>query len=295
MTTTKNRVKNNSESATGYVKACLVTDQISLTQKLLNHWNYGELKIKERLADLIGDQDCGVYIIDTAVKDMDVWPVPFLTNPDPEYRLWLFLVSNLADTNRLEMLPEKARFYDRDEFKIDDLLDFIKKQLDPESGKRIGEVLYLDNLKSWVIHMENGRTYILKVSYLPEADSSQVASWTLDEDHRSFKVVQKSGNWFDVPWDDVLYHCEPGYAYYKGRHLEKTAPDCAQRIGQKIRQLRIAQGYSIEALARKAGMKRPNLSRLESGKHQPSLETLENIAGALGVTIAEILAKSSPG
>jgi len=39
-------------------------------------------------------------------------------------------------------------------------------------------------------------------------------------------------------------------------------------------------------------MKRPNLSRLESGKHQPSLETMERIAEALGVTVAEILTKS---
>jgi DNA-binding XRE family transcriptional regulator len=140
--------------------------------------------------------------------------------------------------------------------------------------------------------MENGNTYILKVSDLSEADTSKVDRWILESDHRSFQVVQKSGNWFDVPWDDILFHCEPGYEYYKGRILAETEPDTTHRIGGKIKQLRIARNYSIEALARKAGMKRPNLSRLESGKHQPSLETMEHIAEALDVTVAEILAKS---
>ena len=78
----------------------------------------------------------------------------------------------------------------------------------------------------------------------------------------------------------------------KAKIQRKHEQDSAQRIGQKIRQLRIAKGYSIEALAQKAGMKRPNLSRLESGKHQPSLETLEHLAEALDVTVAEILTKS---
>jgi transcriptional regulator with XRE-family HTH domain len=34
----------------------------------------------------------------------------------------------------------------------------------------------------------------------------------------------------------------------------------------------------------------PNLSRLESGKHVPSLETLERVAGALGVRVADLVA-----
>ena len=39
-----------------------------------------------------------------------------------------------------------------------------------------------------------------------------------------------------------------------------------------------------------AGMKRPNLSRLEHGRNQPSLETLERIAESLGMAVAELVA-----
>ena len=37
-------------------------------------------------------------------------------------------------------------------------------------------------------------------------------------------------------------------------------------------------------------MKRPNLSRLEHGQHLPSLETLERVAAALAVPVAELVA-----
>ena len=34
----------------------------------------------------------------------------------------------------------------------------------------------------------------------------------------------------------------------------------------------------------------PNLSRLETGTHVPSLETLERVAAALGVRVADLVA-----
>jgi len=40
-------------------------------------------------------------------------------------------------------------------------------------------------------------------------------------------------------------------------------------------------------------MERPNLSRLEHGRHLPSLDTLERIAEALEVPIAALLAQRS--
>lgn len=46
--------------------------------------------------------------------------------------------------------------------------------------------------------------------------------------------------------------------------------------------LRIAKGLTQAELAEKAGVRQPNIARLESGKHQPTLELLRRVAAALG-------------
>jgi transcriptional regulator with XRE-family HTH domain len=44
-----------------------------------------------------------------------------------------------------------------------------------------------------------------------------------------------------------------------------------------------------EALAKKAGVSRAYLSRLEMGRHDPPLSRLRKLAKALGVTVAELV------
>ena len=41
-------------------------------------------------------------------------------------------------------------------------------------------------------------------------------------------------------------------------------------------------------LAHRTGLQAPNLSRLESGKHMPSMETLERVAEALDMRMADL-------
>ena len=278
--------------------ACLVTNQDSLFENLKEHWRYDTLSIKHRLADLVGEQECGLYIIDTNVSDMNIWPAPLLADPDAYSKLWLFLVSRLSDTFKLQNLPTNARFFDRDHFDIGDLMSFIKTQSDPELGKIIAEVNYFENIQSFFIRMENGKMYNLHLSDLAEADSSKVMEWSIGEEHNYIQVIQQTGNRFDIPWDDILYLCEPEYEYYRGK-LDPDPNKGLKLIGGRVRELREAKGLSISDLAIKAGMKRPNLSRLEHGRHQPSLETLERIAESLGISVAQLvtkrLAKSTAG
>ncbi len=46
---------------------------------------------------------------------------------------------------------------------------------------------------------------------------------------------------------------------------------------------------SQEVLAQKAGINRVTLARLERAMHPPKLDTLEEIARALGVTLADLV------
>ena len=57
------------------------------------------------------------------------------------------------------------------------------------------------------------------------------------------------------------------------------------RIGLRIYQLRMMREWSQEELARRAGLQRSHVSRIEAGKYAVTLETIESIAKALGMTV----------
>ena len=57
------------------------------------------------------------------------------------------------------------------------------------------------------------------------------------------------------------------------------------RIGLRILTLRKMQKMTQEELAGRAGIDRGHLSRIEAGKYAVTLETVEAIAKALGMTV----------
>jgi transcriptional regulator with XRE-family HTH domain len=66
-------------------------------------------------------------------------------------------------------------------------------------------------------------------------------------------------------------------------------------IGKKIKTLRAEKGWSLPDLAEKADVSKGFLFQIESeeAKANPSLETLNKIARALGITLANLLEKES--
>lgn len=56
-------------------------------------------------------------------------------------------------------------------------------------------------------------------------------------------------------------------------------------IAQQLRQVRKDQGMTQESLAELVGTKKSNISRLESGRYNPSLDFLVKVAGGLGKKI----------
>ncbi len=145
-------------------------------------------------------------------------------------------------------------------------------------------------MRTFLVRFDNSNAYMLPLSDLPQADKSPVNRTRIGRGRHHFTVVQESGNSFEVPWDDVLYHCEPSYPYYKGRSSIEQNEDRAKRIGARVRAAREREGLTVSELAMRAGMKRPNVSRLEHGRHEPSLDTLERIAKALDTPVAQLVA-----
>jgi transcriptional regulator with XRE-family HTH domain len=79
----------------------------------------------------------------------------------------------------------------------------------------------------------------------------------------------------EFPSDFVLHVCEPTYACYKDKGRAVSG------VGRRIREIRTARGLTLDALAVKCRIAKPNLSRLENDKVTPKFETLKAIAAAL--------------
>ena len=62
-----------------------------------------------------------------------------------------------------------------------------------------------------------------------------------------------------------------------------------EKLGARLRELRLAAGLTQAELARRTGIHRPNIARVEAGRHTPSLETLARIANAIGVSTTRVL------
>lgn len=66
---------------------------------------------------------------------------------------------------------------------------------------------------------------------------------------------------------------------------EEQKQQTRDRIGLRIATLRKMQGMTQEQLADKAGLQRTHVGRIEAGKYAVTLETIQAIAEALGMTV----------
>jgi transcriptional regulator with XRE-family HTH domain len=64
--------------------------------------------------------------------------------------------------------------------------------------------------------------------------------------------------------------------------------DLNQRIAGRVRELRAARGFSLEALASKCGVSRSMISLIERGATSPTAIVLEKLATGLGVMLADL-------
>lgn len=59
-------------------------------------------------------------------------------------------------------------------------------------------------------------------------------------------------------------------------------------VGKNIQRIRESKGISQQELAAKCNFEKSNMSRLEAGRVNPTLSTLEKVAKALDISLAEL-------
>jgi len=64
--------------------------------------------------------------------------------------------------------------------------------------------------------------------------------------------------------------------------------DILQRFGERVRELRLAQGYSQETFAHEVGLDRTYMGGIERGERNVALRNIEKIAVTLGISVSEL-------
>ncbi|MFK7989241.1 MAG: helix-turn-helix domain-containing protein [Sandaracinaceae bacterium] len=128
----------------------------------------------------------------------------------------------------------------------------------------------------------DGSAVLVDRDVLDEDDGTQVEEIALEDDAMRAVLKLESGGQFELTTSDVARKSLLGGS---GSHGEIDGV----RLGQRIRELRLAAGLTQAELARRTGIHRPNIARVEAGRHTPSLETLSRLANAIGVPTTRVL------
>ncbi len=73
------------------------------------------------------------------------------------------------------------------------------------------------------------------------------------------------------------------------KSLKPACQDQVEHISKRIKQLRRERGLTVQELAYRCDMERSNVSRIESGRSNPTLRTLCVICRALEISLGELV------
>lgn len=136
----------------------------------------------------------------------------------------------------------------------------------------------------------DGSAALLTRPVSEEDDNSEVAGITLEGDAQSATLRLSSGRELSIRAAAVVSVAgQPTQSGSNGGSLDGAGAVDGARLGARLRELRLAAGLTQAELARRTGIHRPNIARVEAGRHTPSLETLARLATAIGVPTTTVL------
>lgn len=74
----------------------------------------------------------------------------------------------------------------------------------------------------------------------------------------------------------------------------RDVTDAAQTVGANLRRLRLVRGLPLVELGRLSGLAKGTLTQLEAGRANPTIETLQALAHALGAGLGDLVAEPPP-
>ncbi len=171
-----------------------------------------------------------------------------------------------------EMCPGLVARGDGDAPRVCQLL---ARKLDGVRGQRFEFLTVSPGGSELVAILGDGRLFVLPRPVSDDDDGSEVVSIAIATDAQAATVKLSKGREISVSAAEIV--------------LGKAQVEDGAHLGARIRALRLEAGLTQAELARRTGIHRPNIARVEAGRHTPSLETIARLAQAIGVPTTRVL------
>lgn len=159
----------------------------------------------------------------------------------------------------------------------------VARRLDRGRERRFEFVTEAPREGELLVVLGDGRSVIARRPVSSEDDMTEIVAITLSETAASAELELASGARATLTTADVVPTEIPSL-----NGVQSIAIDGA-RLGRRLRALRLEAGLTQAELARRTGIHRPNIARVEAGRHTPALETLARLANAIGVPTTRVL------
>jgi DNA-binding XRE family transcriptional regulator len=168
----------------------------------------------------------------------------------------------------------------------------LARRADRDRGKRFEYLAVSPRPAELLAILADGTAALLPRPVSDDDDGSEVASISLGSGAQSARLVLASGREVELraAVATPANGARPSVPPVNGHGGSTIAID-GVRLGARLRELRVAAGLTQAELARRTGIHRPNIARVEAGRHTPSLETLARLASAIGVPTTLVLAE----
>jgi len=167
------------------------------------------------------------------------------------------------------------------------------RRLDPARSRRFEYVTVSPSGKDLLAILGDGSAVVLARPVSSDDDGAEVDAIELAEDAVSATVALTSGCKFAMQAPSVASRAGGGngFSTHMGGNGSNGLHVDGVKLGARLRALRLAAGLTQAELARRTGIHRPNIARVEKGRHTPSLETIARLASAIGVPTTRVFAE----
>ncbi len=169
-----------------------------------------------------------------------------------------------------------------------EILKDLEQLLQKDRDKKFDSVEFLNEEKVFACTFQNKETFFLKAKDIPDYDGAEPVQSFIDKERYHFTIRTPLGGEYVIPWDYVRHLYDEKYEYHKSKASHAIT---SEEIAKRIVEFRKIKNLTQEQLADKTGILRANIARIESGKHYPSLVTLEKVAKALQMPVVSIVSK----